>query len=289
MPEGWRIGVISSGPDEFTTIHAACTEAGHRPVVYVYGRSLRSGGPNLDDASESIAVILRVIPPDLDLLLPGTKSGLARTLAAYDLDLLIVFGFAWKLPPRILAIPRLGAINIHVSMLPTYRGPAPMLWAIRNGDATGGVTVHRMDEGFDTGNILAQQDGIPLPDDISWQAYCVTAMPIIHKLLRKSLDLVAEGHPGTPQDDTAATYAGFMEDEFNIVDWSRSARDIHNQVRPHRYTRSRIGPIAEVDGRWLHLVRTSREPAEGIVVTCGDGGPLWIVESEPARKPGSRN
>lgn len=279
---GLRIAVISSGPEEFATILAACTRAGHTPVVYLYGRSLRSGGPNLPDAAETTAAILDAVPAGMDFLLPGTVGGLATLLKGYGVDLLIVFGFAWKLPAHVLAIPRLGALNIHVSMLPQYRGPAPLLWAIRNGDRTGGVTVHWMDEDFDTGNILTQQDGIPLVDDITWATYCREAMPVIRDLLEKSLALAAAGDRGTPQQHSAATYAGFMEPEFSVIDWSKSAFEIHNQVRTHRYMRSPDAPTARVRNECLHVIRTSLKPVEGLEVTCGDGKTLWITECEPA-------
>jgi methionyl-tRNA formyltransferase len=280
-----RIGVISSGPVEFSTIHRACTDVGHQPVAYFYGRSLRSGGPNLDDAGETTAAILGATPQGMDLLLPGSVEGLSLALESYRPDLLIVFGFAWKLPPSLLAIPSLGAINIHVSMLPWYRGPAPLLWAIRNGDPTGGVTVHRMDHDFDTGNILAQQDGIPLPDEISWASYCADAMPVVHGLLRTALDRIAAGDVGEPQDNSAASYAGFMEAEFSTIRWSDSARTIHNQVRTHRFMRSPDRPIAMVSDTWRHIIRTSLKHAPGIPITCGDGNVLWITESEMAKPP----
>ncbi|MGW7521838.1 methionyl-tRNA formyltransferase, partial [Streptomyces sp. NPDC054796] len=288
MPTRLRIAVISSGPTEFSTIHAACTDAGHLPVAYFYGRSLRSGGPNLDDAGEMTASILDAVPPGMDLLLPGDMKGLSLALQGYRPDLLIVFGFAWKLPPHVLAIPPLGALNVHVSMLPKYRGPAPLLWAIRDGDPSSGITVHRMDHDFDTGNILAQQDGIPLPDDITWESYCTDAMPIVHELLRTSLDRAVAGDAGAPQDDSAASYAGFMEPEFSFIDWTNSARTIHHQVRTHRFMRSPERPLARVDDRWLHVQRTSLEPADGLLVTCGDGHPLWITESATAQPPEQR-
>ncbi|GAB2521048.1 methionyl-tRNA formyltransferase [Nocardiopsis aegyptia] len=280
-----RIGVISSGPAEFSTIHAACTDSGHHPVAYFYGRSLRSGGPNLDDASETAASILASTPQGMDLIFPGSVDGLALALESYRVDLVIVFGFAWKLPRSVLEIPQLGVINVHVSMLPKYRGPAPLLWAIRNGDPTGGITVHRMDEDFDTGNILAQQDGIPLADDISWASYCTVAMPVVYDLIRTSLDRVVAGHAGEPQNDSEASYAGFLEDEFSIICWSDDARTIHHQVRTHRFMRSPSHPIAKVGDTWLHVMRTSLEPAEGLLVTCGDGKPLWITESEEGAPP----
>lgn len=278
--------MISSGPAEFATIHAACTDAGHLPVAYFYGRSLRPGGPNLSDAADTTAEILAAVPPGMDLLLPGGTDGLALALTSHRLDLVIVFGFAWKIPRAVLAIPRLGVMNVHVSMLPKYRGPAPLLWAIRNGDTTGGITVHWMDEDFDTGNILAQHDGIPLADDITWKNYCDDAMPVVHNLLRKSLDLAAGGHPGVPQDSDAATYAGFMEDDFSVINWSHKARDIHNQVRTHRYMRSTTHPLARTEGgEWLHVIRTSLEGGEGPQIVCGDGRSLWLLESEPGQPP----
>lgn len=281
---GGRVGIISSGPDEFVTIHEACEESGFEPVVYSYGRSLKPGGPNLADAEQTTASILRVLPPGMDFILPGTIGQLATALQSHRIDLLIVFGFAWKLPPSVLSIPRLGALNVHVSMLPKYRGPAPLLWAIRNGDATGGVSVHRMDENFDTGNILAQQDGIPLDDDITWAGYCRHAMPVIKQLLMTSLSLAAAGHTGWPQDESMSSYAGFMEKEFNVVDWSMSAHEIHNQVRTHRYMRSQQYPVAKIDTKWRRLIRTSLEPADGLAVDCGTGT-LWVIESEPTNSP----
>ncbi|WP_433700811.1 methionyl-tRNA formyltransferase [Nocardiopsis sp. CA-288880] len=274
-----RICVISSGPDEFSTIHAACSDSGHLPVAYFHGRSLRSGGPDLDDAGETTAAILGAVPRGMDLLLPGSVEGLARALESYRPDLVIVFGFAWRLPRSVLDIPRHGVINVHVSMLPGYRGPAPLLWAIRNGDRTGGVTVHRMDEDFDTGNILAQKGGIPLTDDITWSSYCADAMPVTYELLRTALARVAAGDPGDPQEHSAASYAGFMEEDFARIRWSDEARTIHNQVRTHRFMRSREHPVAEVDGARRVVKRTSLEPAEGLRVVCGDGEPLWITES----------
>jgi methionyl-tRNA formyltransferase len=288
LPQALRIGVISSGPLEFATIQAACTDAGHRTVAYFYGRSLRSGGPNLSDAAETAAAIVDALPPGTDFLLPGTMDGLALALESHRVDLVIVFGFAWKIPRAVLAVPRLGVLNVHVSMLPKYRGPAPLLWAIRNGDPTGGVTVHWMDEDFDTGNVLAQKDGIPLADDITWTNYCDDAMPVVYDLLRESLDLAADGHPGVPQDSESASYAGFMEDDFSVIRWSHAARDIHNQVRTFRYMRSAAYPLARTeDGEWLHVIRTSLDAGHGPPVMCGDGRPIWLLETEPGQPPGS--
>jgi methionyl-tRNA formyltransferase len=231
-------------------------------------------------AAATVGSLLEAIPAGVDLLVPGSSEGLAKALAGYDLDLLVVYGFSWKLPPSVLETPRLGVLNIHCSMLPEYRGPAPVLWAIRNGDAHLGVTVHRMDEDFDTGPVLAQQDGIPIDDDATPDTLWPRLEPVIRRLLVDSLDRVSQGYPGTPQDGARATYAGLMGPEFSLVNRSQTAREIHNQVRTFRFMGPGLGPTVEIDGRLLRVLRTRLTPADGIRLECADG-PIWITESAP--------
>ncbi|MDP9792924.1 methionyl-tRNA formyltransferase [Catenuloplanes nepalensis] len=223
----------------------------------------------------------------MDLVLPGTAEGLADALAGYRLDLLVVYGFNWKLPAAVLRTPSAGVINIHSSLLPKYRGPAPVLWAIRNGDAEIGLTVHRMDERFDTGPILAQQGGIPLDDDVTPQRLWQRIRPVLGEVLGTALDLVVRGAPGVAQVDADASHAGFMEPELSVVDRSRTTAQVHNQVRMFRFMGPRHAPVAEVGDRWLKVLQTRLEPAEGIRLECADG-PVWIVESAPAQPPAIR-
>src|SRR5262249_29359410 len=159
--------------------------------------------------------------------LPGTAEGLAEAIAGYRLDLLVVYGFNWKLPAAVLDATRFGAVNVHSSLLPKYRGPAPVLWAIRNGDAEIGLTIHRMDERFDTGPILAQRGGIPLDEEVTPQRLWTRVRPVLADLLTAALDQVATNAPGVPQGDAGASYAGFVEPEFSVVDWSRTACAVH--------------------------------------------------------------
>lgn len=238
-------------------------------------------------AAAAIGRIVEVLPAGMDLLLPGTADGLVDMLAGYRLDLLVVYGFNWKLPAAVLRTPRSGVINIHSSLLPRYRGPAPVLWAIRNGDAEIGLTVHRMDEQFDTGPILAQRGGIPLEEDVTPQRLWPVIRPVLGDVLAVALHRVANGVPGVPQDDTGASYAGFMEPEFSVVDWSRTATQVHNQVRMFGFMGPGHAPLAKVGDRWLKLLRTRLTPADGIRVECADG-PIWIVESSPATPPATR-
>lgn len=278
-----NVAVFSYSAAGFATVYEACASAGRVPVVYAHSRSRRPRQPAR--VPGNVAGIVADIPPAMDLLLPASCDGLIRALAPYDLDLIICNGFSWKLPRALLDIPRLGAINIHTSLLPRYRGPIPIHWAIRNGDPEIGVTLHWMEEQFDTGPVLAQKGGIALEDDVDPEALFRQLGTVAGELLTAVLPRVVDGFEGEPQDDSAASYAGWMERDFSFVDWSHSARRIHNQVRAFRFgVPGPPGPVAWLDGHWRALLRTRMEPGEGIRVECGDG-PLWVVGSQATAPP----
>jgi methionyl-tRNA formyltransferase len=279
-----RVALASASAEEFSLLHETCESAGHTPVAYVYSRSMKPRQPTDAFALQMVGRVIEALPASVDLLLPAGPGGLGEALAGYRPDLLVIYGFNWILPPAVFGIPRLGAVNIHPSLLPRYRGPAPVLWAIRNGDPEIGVTVHRLDRGVDTGPILAQRGGVPLDEDVTRERLRDQLAPVVRDLLTAALARLAAGEPGEPQPGPATDYAGFLEPEFTRVDWTRTRREIHNQVRVYRYMGSETAPVAQVDGRWLRLVRTSLEPAGGVQVECGDG-PIWIVESVPAEPP----
>ena len=276
-----RVALATFGVDEFALLHATCVAAGHVPVAYVYCRSMKPNGEVDAHAAASIGEIAKTLPPGMDLLVPGNAVGLAGALAGYRLDLLVVYGFNWKLPAAVLDTPRYGVINIHTSLLPKYRGPAPVLWAIRNGDPEVGVTIHRMDERFDAGPILAQRGGIPLDEDVTPRVLASRIRPVLADLLTSALDQVVRGVPGVPQLDGDASSAGFIEPEFSTVDWSRSAREVHNQVRMFAFMGRSHAPVAQVGDSYLKVFRTRLTSADGVRVECADA-PIWIVESAPA-------
>ncbi|WP_019545895.1 methionyl-tRNA formyltransferase [Streptomyces sulphureus] len=280
-----RIVLLSHSVESFARTHAVCTAAGHRPLAHVYARSLRPAAPVREGAPETAADLTAAIPRGVDLFLPGRAGNLAAPLAGYRPDLVVCNGFPWRLPPALLAVPTLGTLNIHTSLLPRYRGPIPVHWAIRNGDRETGVTVHWMDETFDTGPVLVQRGGVPLPDRFDPDGLLDELDALGAELLAEALPLAAAGAPGEPQRERDASYAGWMEDSFHHVDWSRPAHRVHHQVRTFRLgVPGARGPLAEVSGRRLRLLGTSLEPqrsdGRALRVECGDG-PLWITEYEP--------
>jgi methionyl-tRNA formyltransferase len=280
-----RIVLIADRDTVFHALHATCARAGHTVAAYVHARSSKPGGALAVNAEKRITRILRSIPPGTDLLLPGSATGLADSLPGYRPDLIVAFGLMWRLPVSVLHVPRLGAVNVHASLLPRYRGPIPVHWAVRNGDPECGVTVHRMAETFDTGNIMAQRGGIALADDPSFTAITAEIVSVAQELLVTTLSRLAAGEQGEPQDERSGSYGGWMEPEFSMVDWSKTAREIHNQVRTFRYGMDTgRGPLAEVNGAWIRVLRTSVTQASGTRMECADG-PIWVTASIPAQSP----
>ncbi|MFE6972384.1 methionyl-tRNA formyltransferase [Streptomyces sp. NPDC057682] len=276
-----RVIPISYSAQGFALLHRVCERAGHTPVAYLHARSLRPGGPTRQGAGDVVGEIVDALPDGVDLLIPGRKGMLPHIVAGYRADLVVCYGFPWRLPSTVLRATALGAINVHTSMLPKYRGPLPVNWAIRNGDKEIGVSIHWMDSAFDSGGILAQEAGIVLGDDVVPRLLWEEVDRSIERLLPVALSQAVTGFPGTPQEEGAATYAGWMEPEFSEIDWSAPRIDVHNQVRAIRFGSSgRSGPVAGVAGHRLRVLRTSLRPAEGVEVMCADG-PLWITESAP--------
>jgi methionyl-tRNA formyltransferase len=285
MGDSMRVILISFGVRGFKVLYETCVKAGHTPVAYAHARSLRQRKPTSKGSAETIAAISESLPPGMDLLLPGDARGLARALAGYRPDLIVVYGLAWRLPREVRDVARLGAINVHTSLLPRHRGPLPVHWAVRNGETETGVSIHWMDDDFDTGNVLVGRGGVPIEEDLVTSRLWRDVDRLIGELLGDALELAAAGAPGHPQSEADASYAGWMEPDFMFVDWVHDSRRIHNQVRTFKFGLFGLrGPFARLQGEWRTLLRTSLRPADGVRVECADG-PIWVVESAAAVPP----
>lgn len=159
------------------------------------------------------------------------ESWFLKRIIGLNPDLFVVVAYGQILPGSVLAIPRVGAINIHASLLPKYRGPAPIQWAIINGDKETGVTTMWMDEGMDTGDILLTARVLIGPDETSGTLHNQLA-EMGAGLLIDTLERLKQGHfAGTPQDKSKATYAPFLKKEDGYVDWTKDANFLDAFVR----------------------------------------------------------
>lgn len=151
-------------------------------------------------------------------------------LQATQADAFVVVAYGQILSPEILDLPRLGCINVHGSLLPQYRGAAPIQWSIANGDRTTGITTMLMDVGMDTGDMLLKiETKIGLLDNA--RDLAVTLSNQGADLLLETLLKLEQAITPIPQDDDRATYARLIEKSDFAIDWSNKAIDIHNRVR----------------------------------------------------------
>ena len=146
-------------------------------------------------------------------------------------DLIVVAAFGQILSKEILDLPRLGCVNVHASLLPAYRGAAPIQWAVINGEEKSGVTSMQMDEGLDTGDILLQEE-IPLVADETGESLYNKMAKLGGELLVKALPMIEQGTL-TPvrQDDAASCYAPMLKKEMGNIDWTMPAVKIERLVR----------------------------------------------------------
>jgi methionyl-tRNA formyltransferase len=217
-------------------------------------------------------------------------------LAALEPDLIVVAAFGQILRENVLALPPHGCLNVHASLLPRWRGAAPVAAAIRAGDAETGITIMQMDVGLDTGPMLAWRT-IPIRPDHNRDT--LTA-----ELAELGADLLLETLPGwlagqiepQPQDDNLATLAPRLKKEEGIIDWTRPAVEIERQVRafypwPGSFTQGSRGPFQVYAVELAPEVTTPAGSAAGTVfkhrrsvyVSTGQGA-LRLITVQPAGK-----
>ncbi len=152
-------------------------------------------------------------------------------LVALDADLMVVVAYGLLLPKAVLDAPRLGCVNIHASVLPRWRGAAPIQRAVLAGDAVSGVTIMQMEEGLDTGPMYLIEE-VPLAADETGGSLHDRLSVLGAEALMKALPGILDGTlPARPQDDAASCYAKKLNKAEAVIDWNGSAADIERQVR----------------------------------------------------------
>jgi methionyl-tRNA formyltransferase len=276
------VRTIFFGSPEFAV---PCLDALHEmsDVAVVISQPDRPAGRGL--SMRPPAVKKRALELGLEVWQP-TKirtTEFSEKLRAFQADVAVVVAYGRIVPRAVLDAPRMGCVNVHASLLPRWRGAAPIQWSIVAGDPETGVTLMQMDEGMDTGPVLATSSISISPDD--------DASTLSDRLSQLGADLLREQLPRyvagdlvpTPQDQRAATMAPLLHKEHGRIDWNQSAQAVHNQIRGmnpwpgaqtalgerrikvHRAVATTLDPEGASPGQV-----TALDP-EGILVACAEG------------------
>lgn len=206
---------------------------------------------------------------------------------------IVVVGYGRMIPQWMIDLPPLGNINLHASLLPKYRGAAPVQWAIAMGETVTGVTTMRINSGLDTGDILLQREGTILPEDTA-----LTLAPRLAavgaQLMVATLDRLEQGSVAPrPQDDSRATLAPILQKEDGIIDFLRSATEIWNRLRgfqpwPGAFTTFRGKKLNIWEARPAQPGSLApgqmQVPGELLLVGCGQGTALELIVVQPEGK-----
>lgn len=207
-------------------------------------------------------------------------------------DCIVVVAYGRILPQAVLEVPPFGCINVHASLLPRYRGAAPIQWSVINGEKVTGVTTMYMAKGLDTGDMILKAE-TPIDENETFGQLHDRLMEIGAETLSKTLDLLAAGKaPREKQDDSQSNYASMIDKAVSHIDWNRSAREIHNLVRgmnPHPGARTELfGANFKIFETVLPKkadIENNKVPGtvisvgdDGILVSCGEGQPLLVKQ-----------
>ena len=216
------------------------------------------------------------------------NEDLRAQLVALRPDAIIVVGYGRIIPQWMIDLPRLGNLNLHASLLPKYRGAAPIQWSIASGESVTGVTTMRIDAGLDTGDILMQREFPILPDDTA-ETLAAKLATIGAGLMVETLRGLESGqlHP-TPQDHSQATLAPILKKEDGRMDFSRPAIELFNRLRgfrpwPGAFTTFRAKTLqvhrAEPSPTLVHLVAGAiAVQGTQLFVGCGQATVLELIE-----------
>jgi methionyl-tRNA formyltransferase len=271
-------------------------EAGHSVELVVTQPDRPAGrGRKLQPSAVKAFALERRIPVIGPARIRTDEAAAARIKEAGP-DVIVVVAYGQIIPAAILGIPPRGTVNVHGSLLPRYRGAAPIQWAIARGETETGVTTMLMDVGLDTGPILLQK-AIAISEDDTGGTLEAKLAPIGANLLLETLSRWERGEiVPIPQDDLKATLAPRIKKEEGLVEWSLPAAQIHLRVRAFDPWPAAFVPL---DGGVLRIwktrvataVTTGAAPGvilgierEGLTVACGGRSALTLEQVQPAGK-----
>ncbi len=214
-----------------------------------------------------------------------------NTIKSLNPDVIVVVAYGKLLPKEVLDIPTMGCINLHGSLLPKYRGAAPIQWTVLNGDKVGGATTMYMNEGLDTGDMILKYETEVGENETSGELFDRLAVEGAD-LLSKTLVLLAQDKAQrTPQNENEATYASMLDKSMCVIDWTKSCDEVHNLVRG-------LNPwpvaLTTLDGKRIKVIETRKSTLSGnagqvvsvnpLTVACGEGAVEILILQPEGKK-----
>jgi methionyl-tRNA formyltransferase len=267
------LAIVFAGTPDFSVPALEALLTSEHRVLAVYTQPDRPAGRGQQVTMSAVkqAALRRGLPVEQPATLRDADA--VAHLAAYSPDVMIVVAYGLLLPQAVLEVPRLGCLNIHASLLPRWRGAAPIQRAILAGDAETGVAIMQMEAGLDTGPVLLERrTGIGDRETAATLHDRLAALG--GKALLETLEIVASGSARPqPQPASGATYASKIHKEEALIDWTRSARDLDRQVRAFT-----PWPVAESlwNGRQLRIWEAMPLP------TTASAAPGTVIAAQPS-------
>lgn len=273
----------------------ALLEAGHEVVAAVTqpdrpkGRGGKRTPPPVKRAAEARGI--PVLQPD-----KVRDPAFIDAFAGFRPDVAVVIAFGQILPQALLDIPKFGCINIHASLLPKYRGAAPINWAVANGERETGLTTMQMDAGMDTGPTYLSA-ATPIGPEEDAEALTGRLAEMAGPLIVETLSRVADGMAPTPQDDAGASRAPLLKKGDGRIRWDRPAREIVNRVRgfvpwPGSHTTHHGTPWKVVEARVGESFARDQAPGtvlrvdgDSLLVAAGEGSVRILALQLPGGRP----
>lgn len=219
-----------------------------------------------------------------------------ETIKSLNPDILVVVAYGRFLPDDILAVPRYGAVNVHGSLLPKYRGAAPIQWAVLNGDKVTGVSTMYLATEMDTGDLIYSAETEIGEFETSGELFDRLKVMGAELLVRTLKDIDAGTAPRTPQDHSQATYVGMLDKSYSPIDWNKDARGVIKWIyglQPWPVATAELdGAVYKIYGAEYTQNRSDKAPGsivyageKGIEVVCGSGETVMITQLQaPGKK-----
>lgn len=295
MSASSALNVVFAGTPEFAAQHLTALLASHHNVLSVYTQPDRPAGRGKKLHASPVKQVAEAAGLEVQQPLNFRDPAAQQVLADYGADVMVVVAYGLLLPQVILATPRLGCINVHASLLPRWRGAAPIQRAIEAGDSHTGVTIMQMDIGLDTGAMLHTSDCPILDGDTAADLHDRLALLGPPALLHTLNEMAENRIEGRAQRDDLATYARKLSKEEAQIDWREDAQVIVRRIRafnpfPVAFTlldEERVRVHAASVGEQTH----HQEPgsvllnSKRLVVACGNG---TSVSLESLQLPGKK-